>query len=125
MKQLTPQSWGRVYWGGGAGKPGEMGGWRFHCNWCTEGDRLTAFGRKMLADVALSNHCIEKHSYKTEVRALLQATPNGFVRHWESSTGVAESDGLIVNRSVCSCGKQRPCFEHGLDFKEDYDGNPA
>lgn len=74
MRQVTPQSWGRVYWSGGAGKPGEMGGWRFHCNWCTEGNVHTAFARSPLADKTLSKHVIEKHSYKTEVRALTTQT---------------------------------------------------
>jgi hypothetical protein len=69
--QNTPQSWGRVYWSGGAGKEGEMGGWRFHCNWCNVGDTLTAFPRKHVADNALGVHCVQNHSYKTEVRALL------------------------------------------------------
>jgi hypothetical protein len=76
MRQLTPQSWGRVYWSGGAGRQGEMGGWRFHCNFCTEGNIHTAFARKHTADAYLSNHAIQKHSHKTEVRALMEGSQN-------------------------------------------------
>jgi hypothetical protein len=108
--QNTPQSWGRVYWGGGAGKPGEMGGWRFHCNFCNEGNLRTAFARKHLADNQLAGHCIEKHRHKTEVRALIQHEPmhDGPDTHaaWKITTGAAPGDGLIDGREVA--GIERP-----------------
>jgi hypothetical protein len=53
-----------------------MGGWRFHCNWCTYGNSLPAIARGPLADKLLGKHVIEKHSHKTEVRALMQGEEN-------------------------------------------------
>lgn len=85
--QHTPQSWGRIYWGGGAGKRSEMdtsmGGWRFHCNFCDIGNGLPAFPRRRAADAYLSKHCMDKHSHKTEIRVLMPAA--------ESSTGAADA----------------------------------
>jgi hypothetical protein len=111
MRQITPQSWGRVYWGGGAGKPGEMGGWRFHCAFCDHGNVLQAIARKPLADKLLSQHVIDKHSHKTEVRALLQMYAAGFFDGegdpiTPNSTGAADGDALIVkccSDSTCRC----------------------
>jgi hypothetical protein len=123
MKQITPQSWGLVFWSGGAGKPGEMGGWRFRCNFCNEGNVHTAFARKHAADAYLGNHCMEKHRHKTEVRALMTRTPTR--KRLQSTTGAADGDAAPLQRNFCSCGKQRPCFDHGLDFEEDYDGTLA
>jgi len=122
--QSTPRSWGRVYWSGGAGKEGEMGGWRFHCNWCNIGATLTAFPRKGTADGALSVHVMVKHAHKTEVRALMEPIKHvedvavDTLRYAQSTTGAALAEAPL-SRNFCSCGKQRPCFEHGLDFEED------
>jgi hypothetical protein len=55
-----------------------MGGWRFHCNWCNEGDLLKAIARKPLADKMLGIHVMDKHSNKTEVAALLTVTRDLF-----------------------------------------------
>lgn len=99
--QNTPQSWGRVYWSGGAGKVGEMGGWRYHCNFCDVGNLLTSFGRKSFADDALAKHSVEKHSNKTEVRALMaaeertadlieQMREKGITIDMQSTTGAAK-----------------------------------
>lgn len=86
--QLTPPSWGRVYWGGGPGRPGDMGGWRISCTWCAVGNGLTAFPRKLVADVYLSNHCIEKHSHKTVVRVLTAPTEAALA---QTTTGTDDS----------------------------------
>jgi hypothetical protein len=114
MPQLTPQSWGRIYWSGGAGKPGEMGGWRFHCNFCTEGNVYTAIARRPLADKMLSQHVIQKHSHKTEVRTLLSQTQIDDARiqaKLQSSTGAAETHdhskclSYPDERPYCKCGE--------------------
>jgi hypothetical protein len=73
MKQTTPLSWGQVFWGGGAGRPGEMGGWRFKCAFCNVGNSLFAIARQPLADRKLSQHVLEKHRGRAAVQNLLEA----------------------------------------------------
>jgi hypothetical protein len=99
MRQKTPQSWGRVYWGGGAGKPGEKGGWRIECNFCTYGRNLLAIARRPLADRQLGAHVMEQHAHKTEVRALMQNTTGGAKTNEAPASNEGEEHGNELERT--------------------------
>ena len=62
MKQLPI---GDVIWRGGAGKPGEKGGWGYKCKWCNTGDRRVADMRRHLSVIALGEHVMLHHAGNT------------------------------------------------------------
>jgi hypothetical protein len=73
-----------------------MGGWRFHCNWCNEGDLLKAIARKPLADRMLGMHVMDKHSNKTEVRVLMNSIiAAGGLAALQNTTGAAEIEAPV------------------------------
>jgi hypothetical protein len=70
-----PKDFGRVYWSGGAGRPGQMGGWRYECPYCNLGDRRSADPSQRLCAINLYTHVLEIHSYEKNVKKFLESQP--------------------------------------------------